>query len=544
MNIKEQLEKDLGNLVSASSIDGCDYQCNAAFQIAKQEKTSPLQIAERIASNFKSKIATATVSPPGFVNFAITDSTLETTANNILKTGKLPLAKQTHRTIFFDYGGANVAKELHIGHLRPPIIGEALKRTFMAFGHKTVSDTFLGDWGLQMGLVLAQLMDEGYIKGDKFVKEVTLDTFNVLYPAASARSKTEPDFRARCEEITVKLQRKEQPYFDLWKHIRKISADKIQQNYLTLGCTFDTYNGESHAQPYIEQVLALARKNGAYESDGCLILDVKTDTDTGPMPPIMLKKSNEGDLYATTDLATVFYRYNDHQPDEFIYVADARQELHFEQVFRAAKQIRAVSPNTKFKHASCGTMNGLDGKPFKTRAGGIIKLEDIINLVTEAAMKRLTRGAHDQAQKIGLAALKFADLSNNVRKDYVFDVDKFTAFEGKTGPYLLYTVARINSILKKTSAANATKGELTVTDKNRKIIMSIIKLADSYNLATQNYTLNGIIDATYEVAAAFNLFYSQEKIADNENHLALARLVRMSLLFALDTLAIQPVDEM
>jgi len=404
MNIKEQLEKDLGTSVSPSNIAFCDYQCNSAFQTAKQEKRPPIEVAKQIAASFKSSVATATPSAPGFVNFVITDKALETVANNILKTGKLPLGKQTPRTIFFDYGGANVAKELHIGHLRPPIIGEALKRVFIAFGHKTVSDTFLGDWGLQMGLVLAQLIDDGYIKGDKFIKPVTLDTFNVLYPIASSRSKEQPDFRARAEEITVKLQRKDQPFFGLWQHIRKISADKIRENYLTLDCTFDTYYGESDAEQYIEATLALATKNGAYESNGCLILDVKKPDDTGPMPPIMLKKSNEGVLYSTTDLATVFYRFKDHKPDEFIYVADARQELHFEQIFRSAKKIKAVPSGTTFKHVSFGTMNGTDGKPFKTREGGTIKLEDVFNLVTDAALKRMSNGTRDKAQKIGLAA--------------------------------------------------------------------------------------------------------------------------------------------
>jgi len=563
--IKEQIEKILGMPVSTSNVDLCDYQCNAAFALAKEQKRNPMEVAEEISNRFNSGVAdrsfchcerkrsnptaVADACPPGFVNFKVTDSALETAANKILTTNHLPLATVKPRTIFFDYGGANVAKELHIGHLRPPIIGEALKRVFKALGHKTVSDTFLGDWGLQMGLVLAQLIDEGYTNEDKFIKPVTLDTFNELYPKASKRKNNDPAFYKRAEDITVHLQRKEQPFYKLWQHIHKISVAKIRGNYLTLSCTFDTYNGESDAQPYIEKVLDIAQKNGAMTSDGCLILDVKEPTDTRPMPPIILKKSNDGDLYSTTDLATVFYRYRDHTPDEFVYVVDSRQELHLEQVFRSAHKIGIVPRTVKFKHVSLGTMNGSDGKPFKTRAGGVIKLEDVFDLVTKKAYEKSSSpAAKKNAQAIGLAALKFADLSNNVRKDYVFDIDKFTSFEGKTGPYLLYTVARINSVLKNPISVSRSKiclspplqkGELW-----RDIIMRIVKLADSYSTAASNYTLNGIIDAAYELAAAFNLFYANVKIADNPTALAIAKLVKTALLFALDTLAIEPVSEM
>jgi len=542
MTIKEQIEHALKLPVSPSNVDLCDYQCNVAFQMAKEQKKNPLEIAKEIAAQFKSDVATATACPPGFVNFKVTDTALGKTAQEILKTGKLPLCAQKSRTVFFDYGGANVAKELHIGHLRSPIIGEALKRVFKAFGHKTISDTFFGDWGLQMGLVLAQLIYENYIVDDNFVKPVTLDTFNEVYPAASKRSKTEHEFRAYAEEITLELQNKTQPYFSLWQHIRKISVDKISESYKTLNCTFDTLKGESDAQPYINEVLAILKKHGAYESNGCLVMDVKTDSDKKPMPPVILQKGNGGDLYATTDIATIYYRYKNFKPDEFIYCTDFRQELHIEQLFRVAVKANLVPPQTKLTHVSYGTMNGTDGKPFKTRSGETVKLDDVIGIVTEAAAKRVKNPSQVgdlTAQKIGLAALKFADLSNNVRKDYVFDIDKFTSFEGKTGPYLLYTIARINSIFNKADSGSAANVLL-----NRDILMKVIKLADSYTVSAQNYTLNGIVDAAYELAAEFNLFYANVKIADNPSALALCKVVKTALLFALDTLAIQPVDEM
>ena len=538
MNIKQQIEKTLGHPISVSTIDICDYQCNACFAIAKEQKVHPMQIASEMASKFKSPLATTEAVAPGFVNFKITDGALESAVNEILKTGKLPLEKQTPRKIFFDYGGANVAKELHVGHLRPPIIGEALKRVFKALGHETISDTHLGDWGLQIGLVLAQLEDEEN-------NDITLEKLNELYPKASKRKDTDTAFYNRAEQITAKLQQSKQPYFGLWKKIISVSVPRIQENYKTLNCTFDTFEGEYKAQQYVDEILTLL-KDVTYKSENCIVMDVKTDSDTRPMPPILLRKSNGGELYSTTDVATIHYRQKEYNPDEYIYVVDFRQELHLEQVFRCVKKGNLVPPETRLVHVSYGTMNGADGKPFKTRTGGTIKFEEVINLITECASKRLSENGRsvdiETAQKIGIAALKFADLSNNVRKDYVFDIEKFTSFEGKTGPYLLYTVARINSVLNK---ANNTPipNNLTVSKTNRDVIIKTIKLADSYASAAANYTLNGLVDAVYNLAVAFNLFYAGESIIKG-GHLPLARLVKTAMLFALDTLAITVVQEM
>jgi arginyl-tRNA synthetase len=558
MNIKAQIEKDLVAtfeklgfdkglaVVSISGVDICDYQCNASFQLGKALGCKPIEVATKIAANFLSEVAVAEAVPPAFVNFRIKDSALVEIAKNTLKSGQLPILKQEPRVVFFDYGGANIAKELHVGHLRSPMIGEALKRTFSALGHKTFADTFLGDWGLQIGLVIAEME-----LNNTDVDGISLNMLNEFYPRASKRKDTDAAFRARAEQITLDMQQLKQPYFDISKKIRDVSVAKIKENYETLNCTFDTFNGEFHAQQHIPVVLEKLKAKGAYMNDGCLIMDVKVDSDTGPMPPILLQKSNGGELYTTTDVATAYYRYLDYKPDEFIHVVDSRQELHFNQVFRCVAKGELVPPNTKFTHVSYGTMNGTDGKPFKTRSGDTIKFEDVINIVTEAAEKRLRENSVNNdsalARKIGIAALKFADLSNNVRKDYVFDLDKFTSFEGKTGPYILYTIARINSLLNKVKDKPAIS---KIDSTSRGIIIKLIKLADAYPVAAANYTLNGIVDAAFALAVEFNSFYadyniSREADAEKRAHaLALCVLTRLALTQAMDTLAIEIVEEM
>jgi len=516
-NIKTQIESRLGRAVNASKISGVDYQY--FDQDAKK-----------------------------FVNITIPDTDLQSVASFVLKNKKLPLQKpDTTMTVFFDYGGANVAKPLHIGHLRPPIIGEALKRVFKAFGHKTISDPHFGDWGLQMGLVLAQLEDEG----NNSPNSISLDLLNDLYPKASKRSKDDPEFYQRAADITRQLQQKKQPWYDRWAEIRKTSVTAIMQSYNVLNCTFDVLHGESDAEAYIAPAIEILKKNGATTDNGCLIMEVKTEADNKPMPPVILQKSGGGDLYATTDIATILYRQKTYAPDEYVYVTDFRQELHFEQVFRTVKKGKIVPPDTKFTHVSHGSMNGTDGKPFKTRAGDTIKLADVIQLVTDAASKRMRAPNPHDAQLIGISALKFTDLSNNVRKDYVFDPDRFTAFEGKTGPYLLYTVARINSIQKKVKTASGTCVESLakplskqVSEQARNILRAVVRLTDAYATAIKTYSLNAIVDAAFDLATQFNLLYANENIQKSDDNLTIAALVKTSLLIALDTLAITPVDEM
>ena len=566
MNIKEQIEIDLQKafeklgfdkvlaVVSVSASPLCDYQCNASFGIAKNMGVKPFDIATQIAGAFKSTVAEAEAVNPAFINIRVTDSALEKYGNAVIKCGKLVLQSQNPRTIFFDYGGANIAKELHVGHLRSPIVGESLKRVFVSLGHKTLSDVYLGDWGLQNGLILAEFESRNMIKNGAFTQALTLDMFNEIYPFASKRKNTDTEFKKRCEEITLLMQQKKQPWFALWEQMRKISVAKIRENYDSLNCTFDFYKGESDAQPYVDTVLdILKQKKLAYDDKNCLIMDVIRDDDTAPMPPVILKKHNGGDLYATNDIATLYYRSAQFSPDEFIYLTDSRQNLHFEQVFRCVQKGGLIKDGTRLTHIGFGSINGTDGKPFKTRSGGTIKFEEIIDLVTEAAKKRLSPERQHLARAIGLSALKFADLSNNVKKDYVFDLDKFTSFEGKTGPYILYTIARINSILAKVGFLPKSLSEgfkIQCSSVTRYVLVSVCKLADSFATAAYNYTLNGITDASWALAAAFNLFYANTNILKEtdvktrEGYIALCKLVRVSLVHAMDALAIETVEKM
>ncbi|MCL2755672.1 MAG: arginine--tRNA ligase [Firmicutes bacterium] len=580
MTIREQIEKDLSATfkklkfdyslaqLSPSSIAGTDYQCNASFQIAKSAGLNPFDVATKIATEFKSTIAKCEAVRPAFLNFYINDSALKDMAENVLSNGKISLAKQEKRTIMFDYGAPNIGKELHVGHLRSPIIGEALKRVFATFGHKTISDNYLGDWGTPLGLIMAELELQGKIKSGILQCEVTLDLLNEVYPMASKRKTEDEKFKKKAEDITAKMQNFEQPYYRLWQQIREVSVTRIRENYDKLNCTFDTYNGESYAQPYVKVVLDILKKAGlVYVDKDCLMINVAEAGEhiplpqkdgepqrfEKPMPPVILQKGNGGDLYATSDVATIYYRYKDYKPDEYIYVVDERQSLHFTQLFRIVKKVNIVPVDTKLVHVGFGKILGQDGKPFKTRAGGTIRLEEIVNLVTDSAKKRLQENGKtnsiEVAEKIGLAALKFADLSNNVRKDYVFDIDKFTDFNGKTGPYLLYTVARINSILEKATTINSIiTGEFDQTIRN--IFINIIKISDAFTSATQNYTLNGIVDAVYNLAAEFNTFYGNTNILKEQDkdkqkfYLGICHLVKVCIEFTLDKLGIDTVQSM
>jgi arginyl-tRNA synthetase len=374
---------------------------------------------------------------------------------------------------------------------------------------------------------------------------VNLETLNTVYPRASKRSKEDKEFYTRASGIPALLQDKREPWYGMWKVIRNASVEKIMQIYKTLGCTYDLTNGESDAEPFVNAVVDILRTRGAVESEGCLILDVKRESDVKPMPPIILQKANGGDLYSTSDVSTVYYRYHDFKPDEFIYVADFRQELHFEQVFRAVRIGGFVPSDVKLTHVAYGTMNGKDGKPFKTRSGDTVKLDEVIKLVTEKAGERIRENGKDEsgiALAVGLASLKFADLGNTVRKDYVFDIDKFTAFEGKTGAYVLYTIARINSICTAVKKFDAKNVELSPAV--REIYMAVVKLADAYTVASETYSLNGIVEATWNLANKFNILHANENIRENAGNLKTAHLVRTVLKFALDTLAIPYVEAM
>lgn len=551
-----------------------DYQCNSAFVLAKRYRVTPMLVANKIIENFDNseELFEVSFAAPAFINFRLTKKALNMYANESLADDRLGLEFDNNpKTVVFDYGGANVAKELHIGHLRSPIVGESLARLYKLFGHRVITDTHLGDWGTQMGLTIAQMQDDGYLnsyfkKGAPSV-EITLDTLNEEYPKASKRKEIDIEFKKRALDVTAKLQKFEEPWYSIYKYIKDISIAKIKENYGKLNCYFDLWYGESDAQPYVERTVnAFTSQNLARVSDGALIVDVAVEgenvpgkvTEDGvqlynnPMPPLMLKKSDDADAYATTDLATIMQRNEMFKPEKIVYITDHRQSQHFTQVFRAAK-MSGISPvGQELVHIGYGTINGTDGKPFKTRSGGTVKLEDIINMITSSANRKLQDNNIENNPKlaldIGVAAIKFGDLSNAVGKDYVFDIDRFMSFEGKTGPYLQYTGARIKSLLEK---SDKKLGKISIDNLDeRNIIINLIKLMDSYKVCMNENSMNALCLAVYNLASSYSTLYNNCKILSNPDTekraslLSLSKLVLEALKQSFYVLAIEMPDKM
>ncbi len=586
MNLQKEIESILKKSLGKLGVDGsicstfsnrpelCDYQSNSCFSLAKQLHKSPLDLASEIVANIPSNRKFDFIAEkPGFINIKVKDSYLAKKADDLLLDELVGVEKhKKSKRIIMDYGGANVAKELHVGHLRSPIIGESLNRLHTLFGDKVTSDAHLGDWGLQMGLTIAQLMEDGvldyYFKKRGKEPNITLDLLNEAYPKANKRKSVEPEFKEKAADITLRIQRKESPYYQAYRKIREVSVAQIAKNYEELNAHFDLFLGESDAEPYIDKTIDIFKKKGlAHESEGALIVDVaregenilsdKLDKDgkpylLNPMPPVILKKSNGADVYATTDIATVLMRNEEKGIDEIIYVTDNRQGSHFERFFRACK-LAGISPEKqKLTHIVFGTINGKDGKPFKTRSGETIKLADIIKILIEKASEKLKsnglKPTRDLALKIGVGAMKFGDLSNTVAKDYIFDIDKFLSFEGKTGPYLQYTVARINSILAKTDCEG---GKIKIySEDERKIMLAIMRLISAYQICYDDNSLNMLCSATYDVASAFSTFYNNHRILNEKNinkkraYISICKLVRRALVQALSILAIDVPEKM
>lgn len=568
--------EDAGMKVSFSNLPGSsDYQCNNAFALAKKAGKNPLELAQLIVENIaKNDMIEVEAVKPAFINIKLTQKALEKVAQECLtaKLGGLEKHQDTKK-IIMDYGGANVAKALHMGHLRSPIIGEGLKRLYRIFGDEVISDVHLGDWGLQMGLTELQLKLDGvldyYFTGKGQEPVITLEMLNEAYPKASARKSVDKEFLAQAEDITLKIQKKAEPYYTIYKKIRDVSVTKIKQHYGELGATFDLWYGESDASDYIDRAVNLFVEKGlTRESEGALIVDVAKEGEhvplpkktpdepqryKNPMPPAIIKKHNGADLYATTDIATILMRNEMYDNvDEIQYIVDNRQSQHFTQVFRCCK-LAGISPEGQtLTHIGYGTMNGADGKPFKTRSGDTIKLEDIINMLVEKASEKLKSNGvevtRDLALKIGVGAMKFGDLSNTIAKDYVFDLDKFLAFEGKTGPYIQYTVARINSILNKVGVEG---GAIQVCDKDEHdIIMAILKLLNAYEICYQDRSLNALCLASYDLASAFSTFYNNHHIlnekdnAKKASYVSLLKLVKKELSQSLNVLGIELPERM
>ena len=555
--------------------DLCEYQCNGAMAAAKKYHKKPIDIANQVVEKAASSpvFQEITAVMPGFINIRLNGEWLAGYLNGMAAQEKLGLEEpEKPETIIVDYGGANVAKPLHVGHLRAAIIGESVKRMGKFLGHHVIGDVHLGDWGLQMGLIIEELRDrqpdlpyfDPNFEGE-YPQEApfTIGELEEIYPAASAKSKEDTDegraFKERAQTATFKLQNGYAPYRAIWRHIMNVSLADLKKNYDSLDVHFDLWKGESDAQPYIPGLIDdLIQKGLAYESQGALVVDIGEETDAKELPPCIIRKSDGAALYATSDLATIVEREQDFHPDHYVYVVDKRQELHFTQVFRVAKKAGIVAPERKMDFLGFGTMNGRDGKPYKTREGGVMRLEKLIAEVDEAAYQKIMEnrtvsddGARTTARIVGLSALKYGDLSNQAAKDYIFDIDRFTSFEGNTGPYILYTIVRIKSILGKAgSLSEGAKILPAATDAERDLQLEITKYNEVLNAAFDELAPHKICQYVYDLSNACNRFYHDTRIITEENGqqreswLALVRLAKDVLETCIQLLGITAPDRM
>ncbi|MBM6947847.1 arginine--tRNA ligase [Mordavella massiliensis] len=554
--------------------DLCEYQCNGAMAGARTYKKAPLQIAQDVVSRIGQGgcILSAEAVKPGFINIKLDDAYIAEYLNNMGEDTRLGLEEtEDPRTILIDYGGPNVAKPLHVGHLRSAIIGESVKRICRRMGHRVLGDIHMGDWGYQMGLIITELkkrqpdlpyFDDSYEGEYPEEAPFTIGELEEIYPTASAYAKEHEDYREEALHATYLLQNGHRGYTAVWNHIMRVSVADLKKNYSNLNVEFDLWKGESDAQAYIPGMIERMKREGfARVDDGALVIDVKEDSDTKEMPPCMIQKSDGASLYGTTDLATLVQREEDYHPDHVIYVVDKRQELHFTQVFRAAKKTGIVPEKTKLSFLGFGTMNGKDGKPFKTREGGVMRLENLIAEINEEMYKKITDNrtvsedeAKETAKTVGMSAIKYGDLSNQASKDYVFDVDRFTSFEGNTGPYILYTIVRIKSILNKyTEAGNALEG-LRIRGAHSGEEKALMLEAAKYNSVMENayeeLAPHKICAYIYELANAFNRFYHETKILAEEDtdvqksYVALLVLTKQILESCIDVLGFEAPERM
>ena len=530
-------DRELGRATISNRPDLCEYQCNGAMAGAKKYGKAPFIIADEVAAKLQDNAMFEKVESvkPGFLNIIVSGDFARSYIVKMMHEKRMGITLPGHEpTYIIDYGGPNVAKSLHVGHLRSAVIGESIKRILKYTGNKVIGDAHLGDWGLQMGLVITELKERQpdlcYFDPEytgQYPKEApfTVQELCEIYPAASAKSKEDEDYKARAMEATKLLQDGYKPYRALWHHILNVSLADLKQNYKKLKVDFDLWKGESDADVAIPGMVEYMKSHGyAHESQGALVVDVAEETDTKEIPPCMILKSDGASLYNTTDLATIKQRMDENHPEGIIYVVDKRQELYFTQVFRCARKTKLVMPETELLFVGFGTMNGKDGKPFKTRAGGVMRLEDLINEIDEKMYARIKEGnpdmpddeAQETAHKVALSALKYGDLSNQPSKDYVFDIDKFTSFEGDTGPYILYTMVRIKSILKKFEAegGNVKEAKLDNPDSPamKELMLQLTRFADAVEGAAKDLAPNRICGYIYDLSNAFNSFYHGTKI--------------------------------
>ncbi len=524
-----------GKVAVSNRPDLCEYQCNGALAAAKQYKCAPILIANAVAEKLhKEDFSMIQAVMPGFLNLKLSEEFLRDYLEQMRTQEDFGVEKVGEgKTVVVDYGGANVAKPLHIGHLRPAIIGESLKRLHKFLGYNTIGDVHLGDWGLQMGLIIAELQerqpdlpyfDQDFTGDYPTQSPFTLTELEELYPTASAK-KTDPVFAEKAHIATYELQQGRRGYRAIWDHIMGVSLPDLRRIYGVLDVHFEKWLGESDADPYIPPMVEDLKNRGlAVLSEGAWVVPVAEEGDKKEMPPCILVKSDGSAIYATTDLATMVQRTRDWDPDKILYVTDKRQNLHFEQVFRAARKSGIVKGNTQLEHVGHGTMNGKDGKPFKTRDGGVLRLEQLVADMMDFVRAKVVENqivepdqVEDTTNKIALAALKYGDLSNQPTKDYNFDLERFAAFEGNTGPYILYTIVRVKSILVKYGAWETLPIQVPANASAKDLMLAITRLAPALEMALRTASPNLICAYIYELAGAVNKFYHETRILGEED---------------------------
>ena len=567
-------DRNYAKVTLSNRPDLCEYQCNGAMAGAKAYHKAPIMIAQDVVAKLEGSGYFCDVQAvnPGFINLKLDERFVADYLDEMETDEDLGLNKTDNpKMIVIDYGGPNVAKPLHVGHLRSAIIGESVKRIARKMGHNVLGDIHLGDWGYQMGLIITELkerkpelpyFDENF-KGEYPAEApFTISELEEIYPTASGKAKEDEEYRERALHATYLLQNGHKGYTAIWNHIMHVSVNDLKKNYANLNVDFDLWKGESDAQAYIPDMIERLKKEGfAHVDDGALVIDVQEESDTKEIPPCMVQKSDGASLYGTTDLATLVQRVEDYHPDKVIYVVDKRQELHFVQVFRAAKKTGIVPSETELKFLGFGTMNGKDGKPFKTREGGVMRLENLIAEIQEEMYKKITDNrtveeeeAKNTAKTVGMAAIKYGDLSNQASKDYVFDVDRFTSFEGNTGPYILYTIVRIKSILNKYQEEGKAVTGLKVNQQSgeseKALMLALVKYNEMMENAYEELAPHKICAYIYDLANAFNHFYHETKILAEENeakkqgYIALLVLTKKVLESCIDVLGFEAPERM
>ncbi|MBQ9550124.1 MAG: arginine--tRNA ligase [Lachnospiraceae bacterium] len=555
--------EELGTVTVSNRPDLCEFQCNGAMACAKREKKNPFDIAAAVSEKLKesSVFSSVEVVKPGFLNLNVSDALLISSLSEMEKEDDAGVSSNVpKKKIMVDYGGPNVAKPLHIGHLRSAIIGESIKRMGRFLGNEVTGDIHLGDWGLQMGLIIAELKERNKEFPD------SISELEEIYPSASEKSKQDEAFKEKAMDETYKLQHGDEGNLSVWKRIMELSVADLKKNYERLNVEFDLWKGESDADPYIAPMVQKMKDEGfAVMSQGALVIDVSEEKDSKEVPPCMLLKSDGASLYTTTDLATLVERVKDYAPDQVIYVVDKRQQLHFTQVFRAAKKTGIVPSETELDFLGFGTMNGKDGKPFKTREGGVMRLETLLDDVSAEMYKKMKENEgislsdddiRDTSKSIALSAIKYGDLSNQASKDYIFDIDKFTSFEGNTGPYILYTMVRIKSILRKYEEQygvkdfSAYKLRRAESSAEKALMLTLSAFGGMIISAFKELAPHRVCAYIYSLSNEFNRFYHETRIlteSDEEKRKGWIALLRFTLkIFShcIDLLGMKEVERM